>query len=309
MFWSEKKKKPSKHFTLLSKKLEEKKNEALEGFKEKHREISRWAKKKGLKTEEVVGKSAKGLAVGVATAAVALSSGTTPGTRLPDKNLENQKEIRRDIAGTVEPTVKAKADVTSQVKNDLTGANYYDEKKITQELTRILNIPVKADLNGIRLNATYGIMGSESHLSRYPGDNLATHFESDIDHARYAQAGMAGGPGAWGYLAPSQQKLTAKDTEMEKYYLVAQTFLSPNWGTPAVKAWFRHRKMIVINPRNGVVVAGVLEDAGPEAWTGRKFGGSPEVINELELSKTGPHVLMYFVDDPQDQIPLGRYGR
>jgi len=34
-----------------------KKNDALEGFKEKHREISRWAKKKGLKTEEIVGKT------------------------------------------------------------------------------------------------------------------------------------------------------------------------------------------------------------------------------------------------------------
>ena len=103
-------------------------------------------------------------------------------------------------------------------------------------------------------------------------------------------------------------EICSRDIEREKYYLVSQTWLSPNWRTSEVKQWFRHRKMLVVNPHNGRVAVGVLEDAGPEERTGRKFGGSPEIFEELDLFNTGPNILMYFVDDPKDQIPLGRYG-
>ncbi len=110
----------------------------------------------------------------------------------------------------------------------------------------------------------------------------------------------------WGYI--EQDSLTQKDVEKEKYYLVAQTFLSPNWGSSEVKAWFRHRKIVVVNPQNGQVMVGVLEDAGPEPSTGNSFGGSPEVMEVLGFPGGGSNVLFYFVDDPKDQIPLGSYG-
>ncbi|MCH7541455.1 hypothetical protein IH981_01600 [Patescibacteria group bacterium] len=301
--------KRTQHFKDLSKKLEEKKSQALEDFKEKHREVTAWTKKKGIKADEIVGKGARGLATGVATGAMVLSAGTVPSGELPSKGLSDQKEINRDISDTdIEAVIKARKDVTPAVKKTLSGVSLYDEKKISKLLSDTLQIPVTAQLTGIRLNTTYGIMGYESHLSRYPGDNLYSHFYSNIEFQTFSKAGMAGGPGAWGYMVPNRNALRNKDIEREKYYLVAQTFLSPNWGPASVKQWFRHRKMVVVNPKNGVVVVGVLEDAGPQEKTERSFGGSPEVIEELGLRKTGPHVLMYFVDDPNDKIPLGRYG-
>lgn len=307
--FAKEKRKDSKHFKALSKKLEKRKEKVLEEFKGKHKEVTRWAKRKGIKAEEVARKGARGLATGVATSAVVLSAGSVPSGQLPNKEKANQKEIKRDISDIdIKSRVKAREDVTDQVKTTLQGTNLYDEKGISKRLSKVLKIPVRAELDGIRLNATYGIMGYESHLSRYPGDNLGTHFHSEEDYRRYAGAAMAGGPGAWGYIAPSREALTSKAIEREKYYLVAQTFLSPNWGPPGVKDWFRHRKMVAVNPVNGRVVVGVLEDAGPEVATGRKFGGSPEVISELDLFSTGSNVLMYFVDDPNDKIPLGRYG-
>jgi hypothetical protein len=66
--------------------------------------------------------------------------------------------------------------------------------------------------------------------------------------------------------------------------------------------------MVAVNPKTGAVVVGVLEDAGPAVSTGRKFGGSPEVMEELGFSRGGSYVYMFFVDDPSDQVPLGRYG-
>lgn len=305
MHWPfRRKKKQSKHFKALSQRLEQRKGALLEEFKEKHKVVGRWAKRKGIKPEEVVGKSAKGLAAGAAAGAMILSSGVpSDSTKIPPK------EVQRETSGSsIETSVKAGRNVAPEVKKALSGANLYDEKKVSKNLSRALKIPVKAELNGIRLNTSYGVIGYESHLSRYPGDSLATHFQSDIDYQRYSHAGMAGGPGAWGYIAPSREQLSAKDIEREKYYLVTQTFLSPNWGSAEVKQWFRHRKMVVVNPQNGEVVVGALEDAGPETATGISFGGSPEVMEALGFSGGGSYVLMYFVDDPKDKIPLGRYG-
>lgn len=304
-----KNKKETDHFKALSTHLEKKKSSVLEEFKGKHKEAIAWGKKKGIKPAEIAQKGAKGLAAGIATSAMVLSAGVAPTGQIPAKDLEPKKEISKQISDPeIKSSIKAREDVTAKVKNILKVTNLSDEKQMEKILSKILKTSVKAELDGIRLNATYGSMGYESHLSRYPGDNISTHFQSNVEAKRFSKTSMAGGSGAWGYIAPGRKALTQKDIDREKYYLVAQTWLSPNWGTADVKQWFRHRKMVVVNPQNGHVAVGVLEDAGPEESTGRKFGGSPEIFEELDLFSTGPNVLMYFVDDPKDQIPLGRYG-
>ncbi len=304
-----KNKKETNHFRALSTHLEKKKLGVLAEFKGKHKEVIAWGRKKGIKPAEIAQKGAKGLAAGIATSAMVLSVGVAPTGQITAGDLEPKKEISKQISGSeIKSSIKAREDVTAKVKSALKGENLNDEKKMEKFLSSILKITIKSELDGIRLNATYGSVGYESHLSRYPGDNILAHFQSNVEAKRFSKANMAGGPGAWGYIASSKRTLTQKDIDREKYYLVAQTWLSPNWGTSEVKQWFRHRKMVVINPQNGRVAVGVLEDAGPEERTGRKFGGSPEIFEELDLFNTGPKVLMYFVDDPKDQIPLGRYG-
>lgn len=302
------KEKKTKTFEDLSQKFEKRRSSHVEELKEKHKGALTWAKKKGIKVEEITKNSAKGLAAGVAAGAIMVSPGLSVGQEL-EQTVNTEKEIRKEISGvTIKDSVKSRKDVTSEVKTILEGENLYSENNISTKLTNILKIPVKAELNGIRLNKTYGIIGYESHLTRYPGENLSAHFESNLDYKKYGQASMAGGPGAWGYIASSKQLLTQRDIDREKYYLVAQTFLSPNWGQKDVKDWFRHRKIVVVNPKSGQVVVGVLEDAGPDPSTGNSFGGSPEVMEALGFSGGGSNVLFYFVDDPKDKIPLGSYG-
>lgn len=262
-----------------------------------------WAKQKGIKVEDLVSKGTRGIATGAATGAIILTSGLRPIAEPPEppaisKDLEKESYLA---------SLGVKKDVTGNVKKALSGS-IEDPEDVSKNLSKVLNLKLSTQLNGIRLNTNWGIMGYESHLTRYPGENLENHFETNTEYKRYAHASMAGGPGAWGYIAPSRTSLTKKDIERERYYLVTQTFLSPNWGTPTVKDWFRHRKFAVINPQNGRVVIGALEDAGPEPSTGRNFGGSPEVMESLGFGGGGSYVYMFFIDDPKDKVPLGVYG-
>jgi hypothetical protein len=110
--------------------------------------------------------------------------------------------------------------------------------------------------------------------------------------------GMAPGRGAWGYVPADQ----------EKYYVVVQTLYLPDWEKRLsyLRDWYKFRKMLVVNTVNGNAVVASIADAGPAAWTGKHFGGGPEVMESLGGSryKKGP-VVMFFVDDPENKVPLG----
>ena len=164
------------------------------------------------------------------------------------------------------------------------------------------NIPAKAYLEGQSLNHHVGYMGFEQHLKRYPGDSLAAHDEVQ-------EAGIAPGLGAWGYFAQDANQFTTKDYMREKYYVAVQTLYLSNWNTDFAKLrdWYKYRKVLIINPANGQAVVAVVGDAGPANWTGKQFGGSPEAMKALNLH-LGPRkgmVVLMFIDDPNDQVPLG----
>lgn len=175
-------------------------------------------------------------------------------------------------------------------------------KKVEQVIYDNTGIQAKAVLDGQSLNHQLGYIGFEQHLTRFPGDSLAQH--DDLQ-----EAGMAPGRGAFGYFAPNSKSFTTKQYLQEKYYCVAQTLYLSNWNKDFkfLKDWYAFRKMIVINPTNGLGVVCDLADAGPANWTGKQFGGSPETMQYLDLNK-GPRkglVLILFVDDPDNKIPLG----
>lgn len=184
-----------------------------------------------------------------------------------------------------------------------------EEAKITQLLSDLFGFSVKAEIDGKRLNRSYGLIGAEQHLMRYPGDTMYTHFQSTQEAAQFGRSGMAPGRGAWGYFVPSQSELTQKDVDREKYYIAVQTFLAPDFANHVREyaEFFRFRKMLVVNPQNGKAMVVVIGDAGPAVWTGKHLGGSPEVMSYLERvdgKQRGP-VLYFFIDDPNDTIPLG----
>lgn len=185
-----------------------------------------------------------------------------------------------------------------------------EEAKISEILSKKFGIKASAELNNLRLNRSYGYIGAEQHLARYPGDNMNSHFEGiHDDAAEYFSSGMAPGLGAWGYFSTSRANMVEEDTDREKYYIATQTFLAPEFNSKVAeyRDFFKYRKMLVVNPHNGKAVIAVIGDAGPAEWTGKHLGGSPEVMKHLERvdgSARGP-VLYYFIDDPDNNIPLG----
>lgn len=178
-----------------------------------------------------------------------------------------------------------------------------EEKKLEVIIKDVTKVPAKATLEGEHLNTTYGLIGAEQHLRRYPGDTNSNHGTGQI-----LQEGMAPGLGAWGYFAPSKDKLTPSLSQDEKWYAVVQTLYLPDWNQRLayLRDWYKYRKVLIINTSNGNAVVADIADSGPAAWTGKNFGGSPEVMDALggPRYKVGP-VILFFLDDPNNQIPLG----
>jgi hypothetical protein len=184
-----------------------------------------------------------------------------------------------------------------------------EEQGILNILSRTFNIKVMSELEGKRLNRNYGYIGAEQHLTRYSGDSLSTHFDSDEDKELYWQQGMAPGLGAWRYFSSSEEELTEQDKDREKYYIAVQTFLSKDFNSrfSEYRDFYKYRKMLVVNPNNGRAIVVDIADAGPAEQTGKHLGGSPEVMHYLERfdGQQKGAVLYFFIDDPDDKIKLG----
>lgn len=246
----------------------------------------------------------KHLAIGTAGGLMMLMT-PIPSLVASQSSLPRREELPKEISSNVFLITELSQVLPHQVR-ELTPD---EEQRIGAVLTERFGFPVSAALHGIRLNRSYGYIGAEQHLMRYPGDTMATHFDNEQDVQLYGRSGMAPGRGAWGYFAPSASEMTQKDVDREKYYIAVQTFLAPNYhgNMHDLYDFFKFRKMLVVNPYNGHAVVADIADAGPAQWTGKHLGGSPEVMKYLERvdgRARGP-VLYFFIDDPNDTIPLG----
>ena len=221
------------------------------------------------------------------------------------QNIENSDQITKDTDHNILLVSKLK-DI---VPNEMRKLTAEEEQEISQILSDNLKFSVKVEIDNKRMNRNYGVIGGEQHLYRYPGDTLQKHADSASDWAMYGSSGIAPGLGAWGYFAPSENEFTEKDKQRERYYIAIQTFLSPGFESRVAeyRDFFKFRKVLVVNPKTGQAVVTVVGDAGPAEWTGKHLGGSPEVMHYLGLAKGSRKgdVLYFFIDDPQDAIPLG----
>lgn len=231
---------------------------------------------------------AKLLAAG-ATAGTLLLSPAPPVLRaaLPSAS-ENLSVAPFDLHQTIRDRLK------KILPGEIGPLNPDQESQITMLLHDTFGIHAQAELEGNRLNHQYGLIGAEQHLMRFPGDRVEN---------------MAPGKGAWGYFAYSRSELTPDLIAKEKYYVAVQTLYLPDWNTrlPYLRDWYKYRKVVVVNPINGKTVVAVIADSGPASWTGKHFGGSPEVMADLRLNvgkQKGP-VILFFVDDPENKVPLG----
>lgn len=264
----------------------------------------RWAKRAVESSESLLDKHFKSAALGSLGGLMLMTSaGITP-----SPNVTNQ-DTPVKITGVEDKNAVLAAELKDKLPDEVQSLTPEQEQQVLTVINKDLGINAKAEMEGIRLNKNYGLIGGEQHLYRYPGDTVMGHAESTADWAMFGGAGIAPGLGAWGYFAPSKEAMTAEVVQRERWYVVVQTFLSPGFAENVAKHrdFFRYRKMVVVNPKTGQAVIGDIGDAGPAEFTGKSYGGSPEVMHELGLA-SGPRkgaVLIFFVDDPENKIPLG----
>lgn len=275
--------------------------EARVNFEKKYPKAHQFLLEKGIEIGKLREHSAKLISAGALTGSLLLSPPTGA------SSLPSPSEISKSIDGLIDRNENKlpQKDLIDAFKNmlptDVRPLSRDEEKRLEQVIKDTTNIPAKASLEGEHLNTTYGYIGAEQHLKRYPGDILE-------NHGPYYKEGIAPGLGAWGYFAKSKDKMTEDLVETEKWYAVVQTLYLPDWNSrqPYLYNWYKYRKVMVVNTKNGNAVVAAIADAGPAAWTGKHFGGSPEVMEYLGGSryKKGA-VLLFFVDDPENKIPLG----
>ncbi len=231
-------------------------------------------------------KMAKKHALTVASAAV-IASATLGGTyhvQATDYARQKQQQDKKNIE-----------DFVRQLKDllkDKSGLNRNEEKVIAEALSKKFGLNLKTTLDGNKLNEIYGYVGAEQHLKKWSGDLLSHH--------ELQNSGMAPRQGAFKNFDNAKQ---------EKYYVAVQLHELPNWNEqwPTLKPWYRFRKVFVFNPENQKGIVAVIGDSGPAKFTGKTFGGSPEVMDYLQMvdgSKKGKAIIL-FIDDPQNKIALG----
>ena len=176
-----------------------------------------------------------------------------------------------------------------------------EELYLEQQLTDMLGFEICAELEEQRLNHMIGVMSALPHLRRFPTDKLE-------QHEQYREAGLSPCRSAFGWFTKMGQ-LTNEVKQAEAYYVAVQAQFTPGWHEQFAqrKNWYKFRKMLVINPVESVAVVATIGDLGPAQWMQYQFGGSPEIIRDAKVwsLNTSGKVLMFFVNDPQNHIPLG----
>lgn len=274
--------------------------EAKNNFQKKFPVAHQFLLEKGVEISRLRQHSAKLISAGALTGSLLLtppsSSVGVPNKIEIIKNIENV-----DDNNDVLPQKELIDSFKNMLPSDVRPLSRDEEKRLEQVLYNLTNIPAKASLEGEHLNTTYGYIGAEQHLKRYPGDILE-------NHGPYYKEGIAPGLGAWGYFAKSKSELTTEDIENEKWYAVVQTLYLSDWAKrqPYLRDWYKYRKVLIVNTKNGNAVVADIADSGPAAFTGKHFGGSPEVMEYLGGSKYKKGaVLLFFVDDPENKVSLG----
>lgn len=281
----------------LRSRLKLKKFQAQNQLEDHHPHVAGLLKSAGIQIGSLSQHAAKLLASGAVMATVTLSS-------------PQSAPIKAALTGASPPAIYSVMDIQKQLSDQLkeilspeiVNLKIEQEKKVTKLLHDYYGIHASAELEGNRLNDTYGYIGCEQHLPRFPGDSVS-------QHDAVQTAGITPGRGAWGYFAWSKKDLTPDLITEEKYYVAVQTLYLPDWSARLayLRDWYKYRKVIVVNPKNGKTVVAVIADSGPSWWTGKKFGGSPEVMDYLQLQdgRQKGAVVVFFVDDPGNQVPLG----
>lgn len=289
-------------YEFLRNKLRLKQLGVKASFSQKYPHVEKYLKTKGIELGKLREHSAKIISAGALTGTLLLTPPAgVKSLPTPTELIKSLEDFGQNIASEDFPKKFMVDKLAEALPSRTRPLDRGEEKYLETVFENILGVKIRANLEGEHLNTIYGLIGAEQHLKRYPGDVLT-------NHRPLLQEGIAPELGAWGYFAPSKKELTANLESIERWYAVVQTLYLPDWNRrqPYLRDWYKYRKVLIVNTHNGNAVVTAIADSGPAAWTGKHFGGSPEMMEYLggPRYKKGP-VLVFFVDDPENKVPLG----
>ena len=169
-----------------------KKHKSLQkSLSEKHRSSFQW-----------LSENSKQLALGSLGGLMILTSPVNNGFIGPQVKVASQE------AQKIDNKVFLISDLLNILPNEVRPLTLEEETKIGDVLSKSFGMKINSVLNSLRLNRSYGYIGAEQHLRRYPLDSMATHFDNPEDGEKYYSSGMAPGLGSWGYFTTSRAHIT-----------------------------------------------------------------------------------------------------
>lgn len=174
------------------------------------------------------------------------------------------------------------------------------ELYLEQQLGELLGFQVSSNLDGFSLLYNTGKIKSLPHVKTNPNDTISSH--------EYPYAGLKSSRASYGWFLENGSVNEASQ-RIEKYYCSLPLYYYPEWSEKSqqMKKWYKYRKMLIVNPFEGMAVVTAVATIGPAIPTRYQFGASPEAVIEGKLwsSQALGRVLVLFIDDPQNSVPLG----
>lgn len=170
---------------------------------------------------------------------------------------------------------------------------------LEQQLTEVLNFDISRKLADVELPFLKANITALPELKMGPHKKQVTFVE---------EAGAAADRSYFGW---DTQADFESDTTAQPFWVAVPTELIKTQADIATdqKNWWKNKKLVLINCVDAIAVTALVKDDFLDASGKYQLGASPAVIREgsfwspLNLGRC----LVYFVDDPQNNVQLGTY--
>lgn len=174
------------------------------------------------------------------------------------------------------------------------------ELYLEQQLGEVLGLEVSSEIAGHRLLYNTGKVKALPHSKLHPTDTIASHV--------FPYAQLSEKRSSYGWFL-EQGKVSEESEKVEKFFCALPLYFFADWQTDPklAKKWYKHRKIIFINPMENLAVICAVSSIGPNAPSRYQFGASPETIvaGKFWSPRSSGRALVLFVDDPNDTVQLG----
>ncbi|MBU0978601.1 MAG: hypothetical protein ABIJ03_00745 [Patescibacteria group bacterium] len=146
-----------------------------------------------------------------------------------------------------------------------------DQLYFEQQLSDMMGLTVTAELENYRLPYTIAHAQALPHYPTHPNDQLSAH--------QLEEAGLSQSRSTFGWLTDKD-----KTYQHEAFGVAIPLHKLPDWSTRRSEylAWFKYRKVVLINPARQKAAVGLITQVGPAHVQRFQVGLSPELIRATQ---------------------------